>query len=97
LEKALETGQPHISRHLAYLKHAGWVQPRRERTWMFYALRGDLGELAAATLHALQREWERTPLFRADQERLDRLIQRGSCHSTSASGNQPVTKEVTSD
>ncbi len=30
--------QTKVSRHLAYLKHAGWVTDRREGQWVFYAL-----------------------------------------------------------
>jgi ArsR family transcriptional regulator len=30
--------QTKVSRHLAYLKHAGWVTDRREGQWVFYSL-----------------------------------------------------------
>ena len=38
LTAALDEIQPKISRHLAVLKDAGAVTPRREGTWMFYRL-----------------------------------------------------------
>src|SRR3972149_4046315 len=94
MERALETGQPQISRHLAYLKNSGWVQPRRAQTWVFYSIRDDLAESASATLQALRREWERAPIFRPDGERLDRLIDHGSCHWKDPSGNVPAGKRV---
>jgi ArsR family transcriptional regulator len=38
LTVALDQGQPKISRHLATLKEAGLVIPRRAGTWMHYRL-----------------------------------------------------------
>ena len=34
----LEQGQPKISRHLAYLRNAGIVEPRREGKWIHYRI-----------------------------------------------------------
>lgn len=34
----LKIGQSKISRHLTYLKNAGWVTGRRDGLWMHYAL-----------------------------------------------------------
>jgi ArsR family transcriptional regulator len=34
--EVLKTNQPKISRHLAYLRKAGLVRPRREGKWMHY-------------------------------------------------------------
>jgi ArsR family transcriptional regulator, arsenate/arsenite/antimonite-responsive transcriptional repressor len=38
LVAALDDIQPKISRHLAVLRKAGWVNARREGTWIFYSL-----------------------------------------------------------
>ena len=38
LQEALQTNQPKISRHLAYLKRAGLVEVRRDGKWMHYRL-----------------------------------------------------------
>ena len=38
LTAALDVGQPKISRHLAVLKDAGLVTPRRAGTWMHYRI-----------------------------------------------------------
>jgi len=91
LEKALEADQPHVSRHLAYLKHSGWVRARRDGTWVLYSLRADLGETAKATLEALKPEWGRSEVFRSDQDRLDKLIEGGSCRSAATTiGSVPA-------
>lgn len=39
LQAALQTNQPRISRHLAYLKRAGLVESRRDGKWMHYRLK----------------------------------------------------------
>lgn len=79
LEHVIGTGQPKISRHLAYLKNAAWVEYRRERTWAFYSLRHDLSPTASRVLEALRGEWEQSEPFRSDRQRLEALIREGSC------------------
>src|ERR1700722_1500365 len=39
LQGVLQTNQPKISRHLAYLKRAGLVEARRDGKWMHYRLK----------------------------------------------------------
>src|SRR5580658_4764971 len=39
LQRVLQTNQPKISRHLAYLKRAGLVEARRDGKWMHYRLK----------------------------------------------------------
>lgn len=38
LQGVLQTNQPKVSRHLAYLKKAGLVTARRQGKWMHYSL-----------------------------------------------------------
>ncbi|HWD91782.1 MAG TPA: metalloregulator ArsR/SmtB family transcription factor [Verrucomicrobiae bacterium] len=38
LQGVLQTNQPKVSRHLAYLRKAGLVEARREGKWMYYRL-----------------------------------------------------------
>ena len=53
LVAALDDIQPKISRHLAILREAGWVVPRREGAWMFYRL-ADLPAWGQQVVVALQ-------------------------------------------
>lgn len=39
LQGTLQTNQPKISRHLAYLRRAGLVEARREGKWIYYSLK----------------------------------------------------------
>lgn len=47
--------QSTISRHLAYLRNAGWVEDRRQGIWMFYRL-ADSGDPFILDLRSLLEE-----------------------------------------
>jgi ArsR family transcriptional regulator len=49
---ALREVQPRVSRHLALLRDAGWLNSRREGTWMHYRL-GKLPDWTHALIDAL--------------------------------------------
>ena len=53
LTTALDQVQPKISRHLATLKDAGLVIPRRAGTWMHYRLELELPDWVCALLNLL--------------------------------------------
>jgi ArsR family transcriptional regulator len=48
----LKQGQPKISRHLAYLRNAGFVSARREGKWMHYSIERPNDARAVAILDA---------------------------------------------
>lgn len=52
LTYALQTSQPKISRHLAYLRDAGLVADRRDGVWVHYRLRPELPDWALEVIHA---------------------------------------------
>lgn len=54
LTDALEAGQSRLSFHLKALREAGLVSQRREGRWMYYALRPEALEAAAAALDAVR-------------------------------------------
>ncbi|OHC66742.1 MAG: hypothetical protein A3H93_11010 [Rhodocyclales bacterium RIFCSPLOWO2_02_FULL_63_24] len=73
LTAALDDIQPKISRHLAVLKDAGIVVPRREGTWMFYRLAA-LPAWAVALLTTLAAG--AVPELKADVRRLKAMAGR---------------------
>ena len=78
LTAALDDIQPKISRHLAVLKDAGIVIPRREGTWMFYRLAERLPAWAATLLATLATG--AVPDLKADVRRLKAMADRpGRC------------------
>ena len=79
LMAALELPQSTVSRHLAQLKNAGWVDDRREGVWVYYsmvapdsALRGELQALLARHLAT-------EPVAMTDRQRLAGFGQGNRC------------------
>ncbi len=48
--EVLKEAQPKISRHLAYLRHAGVVETRRDGKWMYYKIVEPENDYAAQVL-----------------------------------------------
>lgn len=70
LVEGLETNQPKISRHLAYLRKAGVVAARREGKWMHYRVVEPADRSARAVFSAV-REWLiHDPEMQQDRARL---------------------------
>jgi ArsR family transcriptional regulator len=72
LQGVLQTNQPKISRHLAYLRKAGLVEARHEGKWTHYRLKklnGNFRKILSETLICLQRE----PQIEKDLQRLKRV------------------------
>jgi ArsR family transcriptional regulator, arsenate/arsenite/antimonite-responsive transcriptional repressor len=71
--EVLGTNQPKISRHLAYLRNAGLVEPRREGKWMHYKV-VEPSDPHAARVFSEVRAWlSEAPEMRRDRERLVRM------------------------
>lgn len=77
LMAALDLPQSTVSRHVAYLKHAGWLQDRRGGVWMYYSLATPLarqyGDLLAlvreASVNSPEVEQDRCRLMGHRQEK----------------------------
>jgi len=70
---ALEVPQSTTSRHLAYLKRAGWVQDRRQGVWMYYRLTSGDEALQGLLRDILQHALAQNPLAIDDRNRLARF------------------------
>jgi len=53
LVELLPISQSAVSQHLRKLKYAGFVRDYREKSWIFYALRGDIPPAITILLQAL--------------------------------------------
>ena len=69
----LQTNQPKISRHLAYLRRAGIVASRRQGTWMHYRIVEPKNADAARLLADLREMLSRDPEMQQDRKRLVRI------------------------
>jgi ArsR family transcriptional regulator, arsenate/arsenite/antimonite-responsive transcriptional repressor len=73
LQGVLQTNQPKISRHLAYLKNSGLVDGRRDGKWTHYKLRKldkETQKIMAETLSRLEKE----PQIIKDAQRMKQIV-----------------------
>lgn len=79
LMAVLDLPQSTVSRHLSYLKNAGWIQGRREGIWMHYMLSEDLGGLRQQLKALLARCLPEASQGKDDLEIYLKRVQKG-CH-----------------
>ena len=73
LVEILQTSQPKISRHLAYLRRAQIVAARREGKWMHYRLTEPPDEHAAQIFREVRASLTEHPEFQRDREKLEKV------------------------
>lgn len=66
----LDLPQSTVSRHLATLRNAGWVEDRRQGVWMYYRLCDDNEPFAGALRELLKRHLVDLPQATRDREAL---------------------------
>ncbi|HET6511799.1 MAG TPA: metalloregulator ArsR/SmtB family transcription factor [Candidatus Kapabacteria bacterium] len=62
--------QPKVSRHLATLRHAGWVTDRREGQWMHYSIASPATDLHRSLIATLKKAHESVKELREDLAKL---------------------------
>jgi ArsR family transcriptional regulator, arsenate/arsenite/antimonite-responsive transcriptional repressor len=72
LQGVLQTNQPKISRHLAYLKRAGLVEARRDGKWMHYRLKKQESSQEKVLSETLLRLEKEAPI-KKDAQRLKQI------------------------
>ena len=73
---ALEESQPKISRHLALMRDAGIVEPRREGTWMHYRINPDLPQWAKEIIEQTHTRVRDLSPFKGDHKQLAKMNNR---------------------
>ena len=71
--------QPTVSRHLSYLRKAGLVSAREERSWNFYRLTPPRTRFHRKLLDCLGTCFNDVPELSKDLQRAKRLRARGGC------------------
>ena len=79
IQYVLETSQPNVSRHLAYLKNSGLVADRRDGYRIYYQLVEPKQGLRKRLFEFLQDAYKTEDQLREDTRRLKEAIQEGSC------------------
>ena len=76
---SLRLPQSTASRHLAYLKNAGWVDDRREGLWVYYSIVKHENRFPAAMIEILREHLSALPASAADLERLRSFADKNNC------------------
>ncbi|HEY7167899.1 MAG TPA: metalloregulator ArsR/SmtB family transcription factor [Candidatus Binatia bacterium] len=76
VQEVVGSVQSSVSRNLAILRGAGFVQDRKEGTSVYFSLRPDMPEPARELFKSLQARLEELPETRKDRERLQECRQR---------------------
>ena len=76
LTHALNLSQPKISRHLAHLREASVLVPRRNGTWMYYRINPELPGWALEILQTTLEGMRNTEPFISDQKILKTMSNR---------------------
>lgn len=79
LVAVLKAPQPTVSRHLAYLRRAGLVQVRQERSWNYYTLAPARAAFHSKMLECLATCYADVPELAQDRTRARRLRNQGGC------------------
>ena len=79
LQRVLDTPQPNVSRHLAYLKHAGLVLDRRDGFRIFYRVVERQDSFLAPFFDLLRTAFARDKTLRSDLRKLQQAVQAGDC------------------
>jgi ArsR family transcriptional regulator len=73
LVEVLNTNQPKISRHLAYLRRAGVVAARREGKWMHYRVVLPVDEHASRIFREVRAWLASDPILQRDRARMNKI------------------------
>lgn len=65
--------QSKISRHLAYLKHSGFVKSRRSGTWMHYSLKEPLDSLIEEQIAFMKERYSELPIIQEDKKKMEEV------------------------
>jgi ArsR family transcriptional regulator len=79
LVETLKLPQPTVSRHLSYLRKAGLIKAREERSWNFYTLVAPKTTFHGKLLDCLGTCFNDVPELSADLERARRIRAKGGC------------------
>jgi ArsR family transcriptional regulator len=82
LVEILGLPQPTISRHLSYLRRAGLVKVRQERSWNYYEIVPARSAFHTKLLECLGSCFRDVPEMAADARRAQAVRKRGGCSAT---------------
>lgn len=90
VEEVLAISQSKASRHLAYLKNAGVVEDRRDRTWVYYRLASEGAPLLKA-VRELRRALAGDDTAREDLARAESITRAPRCAPIEVVNSMPTS------
>jgi len=91
VQEVVESVQSSVSRNLAILRDAGFVQDRREGTSVYFSTRQDMPEAAREVFHSLEAKLAALPEVKKDKARLEtcrrRRLQRSRNYFETVAGD----------
>ena len=79
IQSILKLSQPNASRHLAYLKHSGLVNDRRQGLWMIYSLNITKDEVHERLIKELRDVFSLSAELQKDLRALHKNVDAGCC------------------
>ncbi len=79
LMEIFQETQSKISRHLAYLKHSGFVKNRRVGTWMHYSLKESMDKYKLAHISFMKQYLSEMAPFKNDVKKMEEVKQLKLC------------------
>ena len=72
MHESLKMSQPKVSRHLAYLRHSGLVETRRDGLWVHYRMAPLADPVLSAIIDAVRHALTHLDAVRKDADRLEK-------------------------
>ncbi len=82
IQRVLDSPQPNVSRHLAYLRNSGLALDRRDGLRMFYRINEEAGPVLVKLCEFLRLAFQREKALQEDVRGLKNAIQAGHCTMT---------------
>ena len=81
LMEILDMTQSKVSRHMAYLRHSGIVNDRREAVWVYYSLAEPKTKVHKCQLKCIQDCFDEYEILKKDLEKLKKIKAKKACVS----------------
>ncbi len=88
VEAVLEISQSKASRHLAYLRNAGIVEDRRDRTWVYFRLSRAAHPAVKVAVREIKKALAEDEIAQGEAERAEALERPPRCAPIEAAGKR---------
>lgn len=79
IKEVLGILQPNASKHLSRLKSSGIIECHKISQWCFFCISSMFREKYGALFKVLENEWDSSPVYRDDIDKLEYMIENNDC------------------